>query len=108
MAPDEGSKKALVHLLTREIAHTNMFMKALESLGKLTDPYFGNVKPDETVNVYYHTSSNGAESRGPWNEAPTFEYVADPLKEKAKRAQQQIPTIVEPSFVNPPRVSRQS
>jgi Mn-containing catalase len=86
MAPDEGSKKALVHLLTREVAHTHMFMKALESLGKLTDPYFGAVKPDETVNVYYHTSSNGAESRGPWNEAPTFEYVADPSKEKAKRA----------------------
>ena len=86
MAPDEGSKKALVHLLTREIAHTNMFMKALESLGKLTDPFFGNVKPDETVKVYYHTSSNGAESRGPWNESPNFEYVADPAKEKAKRA----------------------
>lgn len=86
ICPDEGSKKALVHLLTREIAHTNMFMKALESLGKLTDPYFGNVKPDNTVNVYYHTSSNGAESRGPWNQPPTFEYVADPLKEKAKRA----------------------
>ena len=37
LAPDEGSKKALIHLLTREISHTNMFMKALESLGKLTD-----------------------------------------------------------------------
>ena len=45
-----------------------------------------NVKPDETVNVYYHMSSNGAESRGPWNQPPNFEYVADPLKEKAKRA----------------------
>jgi Mn-containing catalase len=86
MAPDEGTKKALVHLLTREIAHTNMFMKALESLGKLTDPFFGNVKPDETVNVYYDMSSNGAESRGPWNQPPNFEYVADPVKEKAKRA----------------------
>jgi Mn-containing catalase len=86
MAPDEGSKKALVHLLTREVSHTNMFMKALESLGKLTDPLFGNVKPDETVKVYYHTSSNGAESRGPWNEPPNFEYVADPVKERAKRA----------------------
>src|SRR5579885_2037159 len=47
LAPDEGSKRALVHLLTREISHTNMFMKALESIGKLTDPFFGNVQPDQ-------------------------------------------------------------
>ena len=79
VAPDEGSKKALVHLLTREIAHTHMFMKALESLGKLTDPLFGNVKPDKTVNLYYHLSTDGKEQRGPWNEAPTFEYIADPV-----------------------------
>ena len=79
VAPDEGSKKALVHLLTREIAHTNMFMRALESLGKLTDPLFGNVQPDKTVNLYYHLSSDGKETRGAWNEAPTFEYIADPV-----------------------------
>ena len=30
LSPDEGSKKALTFLLTREISHTNMFMKALE------------------------------------------------------------------------------
>jgi Mn-containing catalase len=44
---DEGTKKTLVHLLTREITHTNMFMKALDSMGKLTDPIFGNIPPDE-------------------------------------------------------------
>ena len=84
VAPDEGSKKALVHLLTREIAHTHMFMKALESLGKLTDPFFGNVKTDKTVNLYYHLSSDGKEHRGPWNESPTFEYIADPVPVKSK------------------------
>jgi Mn-containing catalase len=84
-APDEGSKKALVHLLTREIAHTNMFMKALESLGKLTDPFFGNVKPDETVNLYFHMSSNGVEPRGPWNQPPAFEYIEDPTLVKSHR-----------------------
>lgn len=83
-APDEGSKKALVHLLTREIAHTNMFMKALESLGKLTDPFFGSIQPDNTVNVYYNMSSNGSEPRGPWNQAPEFQFVGDPLHEKSK------------------------
>lgn len=84
-APDEGSKKALVHLLTREIAHTNMFMKALESLGKLTDPFFGNVKPDDTVNLYFHMSSNGVEPRGPWNQPPAFEYIEDPTLVKSHK-----------------------
>jgi len=79
-APDPGTKKVVHYLLTREIAHTKMFMKALESLGKLTDPAFGNVKPDETVNIYYHLSTNGAPQRGPWNQEPEFKYVADPEK----------------------------
>ncbi|NES02507.1 MAG: manganese catalase family protein [Okeania sp. SIO2F4] len=58
LAPDEGTKETLVHLLTREISHTKMFMKALESLGKLTDPFFGNIQPDETVDIYYNLSTN--------------------------------------------------
>lgn len=58
LAPDQGTKDTLVHLLTREIAHTEMFMKALESLGKLTDPFFGNIQPDETVDIYYNLSTN--------------------------------------------------
>lgn len=79
-APEEGTRKALHYLLTREIAHTNMFMKALDSLGKLTDPVFGTVKPDESVNIYYHLSANGAPKRGPWNEEPEFRFIADPAK----------------------------
>ena len=85
LATDEGSKKTLVHLLTREISHTQMFMKALDSLGKLTDPLFGNIPPDETVNIYYNLSTHGNEGvarldeRGPWNSAPMFRYIADPL-----------------------------
>lgn len=79
MAEDEGTKKTLVHLLTREISHTKMFMKALDSLGKLDDPFFGNIQPDETVNIYYNLSSDGeADQRGPWNSDQDFEYVAQP------------------------------
>ena len=48
---DEGTKKALHHLLTREITHANMFMKALDEMGKLDDPFFGNVPPDKTVKL---------------------------------------------------------
>ena len=82
IAPDEGTKKALVHLLTREISHTKMFMEALQSLGKLTDPFFGNVQPDETVDIYYNLSTNGKDERGPWNSDENFNYIADPMQEK--------------------------
>ncbi len=74
---DEGTKKTLTHLLTREITHAAMFMKALESLGKLDDPMFGTIAPDETVKLVFNLS-RGEDKRGPWNESPAFEYVEDP------------------------------
>ncbi|MBW4474900.1 MAG: manganese catalase family protein [Stenomitos rutilans HA7619-LM2] len=84
LCPDEGSKETLVHLLTREISHTKMFMEALNSLGKLDEPFFGNIQPDETVDIYYNLSSNGkADERGPWNSEPNFRYIADPLKQQS-------------------------
>jgi Mn-containing catalase len=73
---DEGTKEALVHLLTREITHANMFMKALDAMGKLDDPYFGNIPPDDTVEIVFNLSQ-GEDARGPWNQKP-FEYIADP------------------------------
>lgn len=82
LAPDQGTKDTLVHLLTREISHTKMFMKALDSLGKLTDPFFGNIQPDSTVDIYYNLSTNGKDERGPWNSDENFRYIADPMKEK--------------------------
>ncbi len=82
LATDEGTKQTLVYLLTREISHTQMFMKALDSLGKLTDPFFGNIQPDSTVDIYYNLSSDGKEDhRGPWNSEPAFRYVADPAQQ---------------------------
>ena len=78
LAPDMGTKKTLQFLLTREISHTQMFMKALESLGKLTDPMLGNIPPDSTVDLYFNLSTNGKDERGPWNSEPTFKYIADP------------------------------
>ncbi|MEG4007137.1 manganese catalase family protein [Microcoleus sp. Pol11C1] len=78
LAPDMGTKKTLHFLLTREISHTEMFMKALEALGKLTDPLFGNIPPDSTVDLYFNLSTNGKDERGPWNSEPTFQYIADP------------------------------
>ncbi|RMG12067.1 MAG: manganese catalase family protein [Cyanobacteria bacterium J055] len=80
IAPDESTKETLVHLLTREISHTKMFMKPLESIGKLTDPFFGNIQPDETVDIYYNLSTNGKDERGPWNSDDEFRYIVDPMK----------------------------
>lgn len=74
---DEGTTKALHHLLTREITHAQMFMAALEKMGKLDDPYFGTIKPDETVDLVFNLSK-GEDARGPWNKPPTFRYVDDP------------------------------
>ena len=56
---DEGTKKTLHHLLTREITHANMFMKALDAMGKLDDPFFGNIPPDETVKLVFNLSQDG-------------------------------------------------
>jgi Mn-containing catalase len=86
LATDDGTKKTLEHLLTREISHTKMFMRALDSLGKLDDPFFGNVQPDETVELYYNlsTDSKGKDERGTWNSEPDFEYIADPQKDLSK------------------------
>jgi Mn-containing catalase len=82
-APDDGTRNALRHLATREVSHTHMFMVALKSLNKLDEPLFGDLKPDDTVNLYFNLSSGpgGADERGPWNSEPTFKYVANPLQE---------------------------
>ena len=50
-----------------------MFMKALEAMNKLDDPMFGDLKPDDTVDVYFNlTAGPEAERRGPWNSEPDF------------------------------------
>src|SRR6201995_1054531 len=63
---DDGTTKVLTHLLTREITHAQMFMAALQRMGKLDDPYFGTIKPDETVDLVFNLSK-GDDHRGPWN-----------------------------------------
>ena len=51
-----------------------------DAMGKLTDPMFGNIQPDETVELYYNfsTDDSGKDERGPWNSEPDFKYIADP------------------------------
>ncbi len=84
ISPDEGTTKALQHLATREVAHTQMFMAALKQMNKLDDAIFGDLRPDDTVNVYYNLSSSleGTSERGPWNSEPNFKFVPDPLQRR--------------------------
>jgi len=51
-------------------------MKALDAMDKLDDPFFGNIQPDDTVNIVFNLSQ-GEDARGPWNNPP-FDYIADP------------------------------
>jgi len=86
LAPDDGTREALVHLATREVSHTHMFMAALQSMNKLDQPLFGDLKPDDTVNLYFNLSSGpGADQRGPWNSEPAFQYVSDPLQHEMQQ-----------------------
>jgi Mn-containing catalase len=86
IAPDDGTRAALVHLATREVAHTHMFMAALQSMNKLDQPMFGDLKPDDSVNLYFNLSSGpDADQRGPWNSEPAFQYVADPLQHEMQQ-----------------------
>ena len=90
-------KKTLTHLLTREITHANMFMKALDSMGKLDDPMFGNIPPDDTVKLVFNLSQ-GEDERGPWNEEPDFEYIESPKPRGGMP-----PSPVNPDDERPPR-----
>ncbi len=73
---DAGTIETLTHLLTREVTHTSMFMKALDSLGKLDDPFFGTIAPDSTVDITFNLSQ-GEDFRGAWN-SDGLRYDADP------------------------------
>jgi Mn-containing catalase len=89
IAPDDGTRAALNHLATREVAHTHMFMEALRSIDALDQPLFGDLKPDDTVDLYFNLSSgSGADERGPWNSEPAFQYVSDPLQQQVGKSAQ--------------------
>ena len=90
-SPDEGTRKALNHLATREVTHARMFMDALKSMDKLDDPLFGDLTPDDTVNLVFNLSQNGNpkdDQPAPWLKANSdLEFVADPVAELRRSRQ---------------------
>jgi Mn-containing catalase len=70
---DPGVKDALGFLMTREIAHQQQFEKALYSMQPNFPPGKLGGKPEFT-NVYFNMSMGDGDTRGPWNNEPTFEF----------------------------------
>jgi Mn-containing catalase len=81
---DPSVKDTLRFLMTREIAHFQMFQAALDSI----QPNFpmGILQGDPKYSNLYFNFSNGNDYRGPWNEGPsselgeTYQYIDDPIK----------------------------
>jgi Mn-containing catalase len=81
---DPYVKETLRFLMTREVAHFQMFEAALETI----QPNFpmGVLQSDPRYSNLYFNFSNGNDYRGPWNEGKstefgeTYQYIADPIK----------------------------
>ena len=70
---DPGVKEALGFLMTREISHQQSFEKALYSIQPNFPPGKLAGMPEFT-NVYFNMSVGDGDTRGPWNNEPTFDF----------------------------------
>ncbi len=82
---DPSVKETLSFLMTREIAHYQMFEAALSTIQPNFPPAILQGNPRYS-NTYYNMSS-GMEARGPWNQGTstqlgeTWQYIRDPLQQ---------------------------
>ncbi|QBD82687.1 manganese catalase family protein [Ktedonosporobacter rubrisoli] len=83
---DPFVKESLAFLMTREVAHMQMFTAALESIKPNFPP--GVLQGDPRYTHTYFNMSNGRSSRGPWNQGQgpwgpgeSWEFIADPVQE---------------------------
>src|SRR3546814_747073 len=82
---DPHVKETLGFLMTREIAHFQMFSAALETIQPNFPP--GVLQGDPRYTHDFFNMSNGADARGPWNEGQgpwqqgeQWSYIADPIQ----------------------------
>ncbi len=81
---DPYVKETLRFLMTREVAHFQMFEAALETI----EPHFppGILQSDPRYSNLYFNMSSGNDFGGPWNEGEssrlgeTFQYIEDPIQ----------------------------
>ncbi|SKB86075.1 manganese catalase family protein [Dyadobacter psychrophilus] len=82
---DPSVKETLSFLMTREIAHYQMFEAALATIQPNFPP--GILQGDPRFSNLYYNMSSGMEARGPWNEGnstqlgETWQYIEDPLQQ---------------------------
>jgi Mn-containing catalase len=81
---DPYVKETLTFLMTREIAHFQMFEAALQTIQPNFPP--GVLQGDPRFSNTYFNMSNGSEIRGPWNEGVSpglgevWRYIDDPVE----------------------------
>ncbi|GAA0548389.1 manganese catalase family protein [Chitinophaga japonensis] len=81
---DPNVKETLNFLMTREVAHFQMFQAALATIEPNFPP--GVLQSDPRYSNLYFNMSNGSNVRGPWNEGQspdlgeTWQYIEDPIK----------------------------
>ena len=80
---DPYVKETLKFLMTREVAHYQMFEAALATIQPNFPP--GVLQSDPRHSNTYYNMSQGQDARGPWNEGTSsqlgedWQYIADPL-----------------------------
>jgi Mn-containing catalase len=80
---DPYVKETLTFLMTREVAHFQMFEAALETIVPNFPP--GVLQADPRHSNTYFNMSSGKESKGPWNEGlstqlgETWQFIEDPI-----------------------------
>jgi Mn-containing catalase len=85
---DPFVKESLQFLMTREVAHFQMFEAALGTIQPNFPP--GTLQADPRYSNSYFNMSTGNDFRGPWNEGnstqmeETFRYVEDPIEHVMK------------------------
>lgn len=80
---DPYVKETLRFLMTREVAHYQMFEAALETIKPNFPP--GILQGDPRYSSLYFNMSSGNDFRGPWNQGQTklgeeLKYIEDPVK----------------------------
>ena len=84
---DPEVKNTLRFLMTREVAHYQMFQAALDTIQPNFPP--GILQGDPRYSNLYFNFSSGNDFRGPWNQGPTgptpelsetFQFIDDPIK----------------------------
>ena len=97
---DAGTKDALQFLMSREIAHMKAFAAALTSMEKPPFTIGRIAATPGLINQYVNASTGDGDegeidTRGPWNEGDSWQYVPSPALQDAATEETASPLVVE-------------